>query len=123
MRSLLNFLVLNQKFKIVVKQWLPELNYNTRKSQTTTIQRAILRTQMAVQTLGSPIVDYQHKLILAPMVRVGILPFRALAREYGADVVYSEEIVDKKLLSSTRTVNCKKCVWRRKNQQQNVHHI
>lgn len=34
--------------------------------------------------------DYRNKNILAPMVRCGCLPFRLLALEYGADLVYSE---------------------------------
>ncbi|KAB0382915.1 hypothetical protein FD755_004832, partial [Muntiacus reevesi] len=34
---------------------------------------------------------YHNKLILAPMVRVGTLPMRLLALDYGADIVYCEE--------------------------------
>lgn len=34
--------------------------------------------------------DYRNKIILAPMVRVSTLPFRLLALEYGADLVYCE---------------------------------
>lgn len=34
--------------------------------------------------------DYQNKLILAPMVRITSLAFRLLALEYGADIVYAE---------------------------------
>lgn len=34
--------------------------------------------------------DYANKLILAPMVRIGTLPLRLLALDYGADIVYSE---------------------------------
>uniref|UniRef100_A0A6B2L863 DUS-like FMN-binding domain-containing protein n=1 Tax=Arcella intermedia TaxID=1963864 RepID=A0A6B2L863_9EUKA len=49
--------------------------------------------------------DYNNKVILAPMVRVGTLPMRLLALHYGADIVFGEEIVDKALLSATRTVN------------------
>lgn len=49
--------------------------------------------------------DYAQKLILAPMVRVGSLPMRLLALRYGADIVYSPEIVDKKLLRSSRRLN------------------
>lgn len=33
---------------------------------------------------------YHNKLILAPMVRVGTLPMRLLALDYGADIVYCE---------------------------------
>jgi tRNA-dihydrouridine synthase 2 len=49
---------------------------------------------------------YRETKILAPMVRIGQLPFRCLvANEYGADVVYSEELIDKKLLRTKRTLN------------------
>jgi len=34
------------------------------------------------------------------MVRVGTLPMRLLALEYGADLVYSEEIIDRNFLDS-----------------------
>ncbi|XP_049848498.1 tRNA-dihydrouridine(20) synthase [NAD(P)+]-like [Schistocerca gregaria] len=69
-------------------------------------------------------IDYKNKVILAPMVRVGTLAFRLLALKYGADIVYSEELIDKKLIQCQRTVNselgtidyvCKrenKCIWR-----------
>jgi tRNA-dihydrouridine synthase 2 len=42
---------------------------------------------------------------LAPMVRVNTLPMRLLALEYGADLVYSEEIVAHKLISCAREKN------------------
>lgn len=48
---------------------------------------------------------YQGKRILAPMVRVGTLPMRLLALKYGADIVYSEEIIDFKILKTTRFDN------------------
>ncbi|KAB0347062.1 hypothetical protein FD754_011919, partial [Muntiacus muntjak] len=35
---------------------------------------------------------YHNKLILAPMVRVGTLPMRLLALDYGADIVYCEAL-------------------------------
>lgn len=34
--------------------------------------------------------NYTDKLILAPMVRVGTLPMRLLALDFGADIVYTE---------------------------------
>ncbi|GKU94977.1 hypothetical protein SLEP1_g8396 [Rubroshorea leprosula] len=49
--------------------------------------------------------DYENKLVLAPMVRVGTLPFRLLAAEYGADITYGEEIIDHKMLKCERRVN------------------
>ncbi|KAM6564044.1 hypothetical protein CsatB_024042 [Cannabis sativa] len=49
--------------------------------------------------------EYENKLVLAPMVRVGTLPFRLLAAEYGADITYGEEIIDHKLVKCERRVN------------------
>ncbi|KAI3869949.1 hypothetical protein MKW98_002838 [Papaver atlanticum] len=49
--------------------------------------------------------DYQNKLILAPMVRVGTLPFRLLAADYGADITYGEEIIDHKFVKCVRRIN------------------
>lgn len=49
--------------------------------------------------------DYRNKIILAPMVRVGTLPMRLLALEYGADIVYTEELIDWKLLKTKRREN------------------
>eukprot|EP00088_Acartia_fossae_P057356 TRINITY_DN6690_c0_g1_i1.p1 TRINITY_DN6690_c0_g1~~TRINITY_DN6690_c0_g1_i1.p1 ORF type:complete len:443 (+),score=54.28 TRINITY_DN6690_c0_g1_i1:48-1376(+) len=49
--------------------------------------------------------EYTGKMILAPMVKVGTLPMRLLALEYGADIVYTEEIIDWKLLNSNRVEN------------------
>lgn len=51
--------------------------------------------------------SYDNKVILAPMVRVGTLPMRLLALQYGADIVYTEELIDWKLLKSVRRVNGK----------------
>lgn len=49
--------------------------------------------------------SYADKLILAPMVRMGTLPLRLLSLQYGADIVYTEEIVDKKMVRTKRVVN------------------
>lgn len=48
---------------------------------------------------------YENKVILAPMVRIGTLPTRILSLRYGADLVYTEETIDFKLLKSVRRVN------------------
>eukprot|EP00112_Aurelia_sp_Birch-Aquarium-sp1_P007180 Seg1782.14 transcript_id=Seg1782.14/GoldUCD/mRNA.D3Y31 product=tRNA-dihydrouridine protein_id=Seg1782.14/GoldUCD/D3Y31 len=48
---------------------------------------------------------YANKTILAPMVRIGTLPFRLLCLDYGADIVYCEEIIDFKILQSKRIKN------------------
>lgn len=42
---------------------------------------------------------------LAPMVRVGTLPMRLLALDYGADVVYCEELIDIKMAQCRRVEN------------------
>ncbi|XP_053950892.1 tRNA-dihydrouridine(20) synthase [NAD(P)+]-like isoform X1 [Anastrepha ludens] len=49
--------------------------------------------------------DYRNKVILAPMVRVGTLPMRLLALEFGADLVYTEELIDLKLIRCKRRFN------------------
>jgi len=49
--------------------------------------------------------DYADKLILAPMVRAGTLPFRLCALRHGADIVYGEEIIDKKIARCERREN------------------
>ncbi|KAH9572372.1 hypothetical protein CY35_02G145500 [Sphagnum magellanicum] len=49
--------------------------------------------------------QYRGKHILAPIVCGGTLPFRMLAAKYGAGVTYGEEIVDHRLLRSTRKIN------------------
>lgn len=48
---------------------------------------------------------FEGKVVLAPMVRVGSLPMRLLSLEYGADLVWGPETVDKKLIGSLRTPN------------------
>lgn len=50
-------------------------------------------------------VEYVGKMILAPMVKIGTIPTRLLAIDYGADLVYTEEIIDFRLLRSTRVEN------------------
>ena len=49
--------------------------------------------------------EYRGANILAPMVRVGTLPMRWLAAEYGADIVYSEELIDRRLITCHRVDN------------------
>jgi tRNA-dihydrouridine synthase 2 len=46
-----------------------------------------------------------NKISLAPMVRMNTLPFRLLTASMGADYVFSEEIIDKKLISCVRIEN------------------
>ena len=52
-----------------------------------------------------PRIDYRNKMIMAPMVKIGTTPARLVALEYGADIVYTEEIIDWRLLRSTRLEN------------------
>jgi len=51
--------------------------------------------------------DYRNKVVLAPMVRVGELPTRLLALEYGADLVWGPETIDRAIIGSTRVLNDK----------------
>lgn len=50
---------------------------------------------------------YRNKVMLAPMVRIGTLPTRLLALDYGADLVYGEEIIDFKIIRCKRLENGK----------------
>ena len=49
--------------------------------------------------------SYRSARMSAPMVRVSTLPFRLLCRHYGADAVYSEELIAAKLRHCTRHPN------------------
>jgi len=48
---------------------------------------------------------YKDRLICGPMVRISSLPFRLLALEYGADIVFSEELVDYRFIQCVRVEN------------------
>ncbi|KAI7900417.1 uncharacterized protein BX663DRAFT_517494 [Cokeromyces recurvatus] len=56
-------------------------------------------------SITHPDIDYSNKVILAPMVRIGTLPMRLCALDYGADLVWSEELVDKRIIGSVRRYN------------------
>lgn len=47
---------------------------------------------------GGAVASYAGQLALAPMVRGGTLPTRLLALRNGADLVWSEELVDYKMV-------------------------
>lgn len=55
--------------------------------------------------LKRTMVEYSGKLALAPMVRSGEIPTRLMALRYGADLVWTPEIVDKKLIKCERVIN------------------
>jgi tRNA-dihydrouridine synthase 2 len=48
---------------------------------------------------------FQNSEILAPMVRASSTPLRLLALSYGADLVYTEEIIDRAITATERVVN------------------
>ncbi|KAL6093496.1 hypothetical protein STEG23_004986 [Scotinomys teguina] len=50
----------------------------------------LARHNREAMIVDSNSICYHNKLILAPMVRVGTLPMRLLALDYGADIVYCE---------------------------------
>lgn len=47
----------------------------------------------------------REALILAPMVRASTLPLRLTSLDMGADVVFTDEIVDKRILRCERRFN------------------
>ncbi|GMG55319.1 unnamed protein product [Ambrosiozyma monospora] len=51
------------------------------------------------------VINYTGKFVLAPMVRIGELPTRLLALQYGAQLVWTPELIDKKILTLERSVN------------------
>ena len=55
----------------------------------------------ALSSDPTPTLLFTNKLILAPMVRIGTLPMRLLALRYGADFVFTPEVIAKKLAAST----------------------
>ncbi|XP_064785466.1 tRNA-dihydrouridine(20) synthase [NAD(P)+]-like [Oncorhynchus masou masou] len=58
---------------------------------------------MTANTVGR--LCFRNVNALAPMVRVGTLPTRLLSLDYGADIVYSEELIDIKMAQCQRVVN------------------
>ncbi len=48
---------------------------------------------------------FQNAEILAPMVRASTTPLRLIALSYGADLVYTEEIIDRSITATDRIVN------------------
>lgn len=50
---------------------------------------SVLNSTATGMTVNTPLC-FRGKNILAPMVRVGTLPMRLLALDYGADIVYCE---------------------------------
>lgn len=74
-----------------------------------------LRSYFTMQKL------FQGKLVLAPMVRAGELPTRLLSLENHADLVWSPEIIDKKILTTERHFNDKiNCIeYRIRNSNKN----
>uniref|UniRef100_A0A6P8QKG8 tRNA-dihydrouridine(20) synthase [NAD(P)+]-like isoform X2 n=1 Tax=Geotrypetes seraphini TaxID=260995 RepID=A0A6P8QKG8_GEOSA len=64
---------------------------------------ARLHKEGMIETIGK--LTYRNKTILAPMVQVGTLPMRLLALDYGADIVYCEELIDMLMLKCKRVIN------------------
>ncbi|XP_068459954.1 tRNA-dihydrouridine(20) synthase [NAD(P)+]-like [Clinocottus analis] len=55
--------------------------------------------------MAAGVLSFRNITALAPMVRVGTLPMRLLALDYGADLVYCEELIDIKMAQCQRVVN------------------
>mmetsp|Transcript_8144 Transcript_8144/g.18781 ORF Transcript_8144/g.18781 Transcript_8144/m.18781 type:complete len:428 (+) Transcript_8144:190-1473(+) len=54
---------------------------------------------------ASAAISFKNVMVLAPMVRVSNLPLRLLSLEYGADLVWSEELIARKIANSVRIEN------------------
>lgn len=54
---------------------------------------------------STSVLNYRQGLFLAPMVRIGSLPTRLLSLEYGADLVWGPEIVDRAIMGAERVVD------------------
>lgn len=63
----------------------------------------INKYNMTANAVGK--LSFRNIAALAPMVRVGTLPMRLLALDYGADIVYCEELIDIKMAQCQRVVN------------------
>jgi tRNA-dihydrouridine synthase 2 len=73
----------------------------------TSVTRAMASTLPAPARVPIPKngVDYRGKVVLAPMVRSGELPSRLLALQYGADLVWGPETIDRAIIGTTRRLN------------------
>ena len=60
---------------------------------------------MAAPSDDEGVWQYCGAWVLAPMVRINTLPFRLLCAEYGAHMVYSEELVDRSIASCRRSLS------------------
>lgn len=65
--------------------------------------QAILDTKEMPKSIAN--IRFGEGLFLAPMVRIGSLPTRLLSLRYGADLVWSPEIVDRAIMGSERVVD------------------
>lgn len=65
----------------------------------------MLRVLRSLNKIHNKMPQYAGKLCLAPMVRSGELPMRIMALKYGADLVWSPEIIDRKIRTCTRLEN------------------
>lgn len=85
-----------------------ERNRGGEEAQGPVLKQDVLRSggplgsEQAPRMADRVAISYENKAILAPMVRAGTLPLRMLARKYGADICYGEEIIDKSIVACER---------------------
>lgn len=65
----------------------------------------IIFASLCSAVCSGTMVNYVGKLCLAPMVRSGELPTRLMALKYGADLVWTPEYIDKKIIKTERVIN------------------
>ncbi|KAH7848124.1 hypothetical protein Vadar_034056 [Vaccinium darrowii] len=95
--SIIYYSFLRRSIAVVSQRYLCILKQHRRRRRRRLLSRVI--------RLRKTDMEYKHKLVLAPMVRVGTLPLRLLAADYGADITYGEEIIDHKLIKCERRIN------------------
>lgn len=66
---------------------------------------AVVSVEMSIPANDDKSALFRGVMCLAPMVRAGSLPFRVLCMKYGADLVFGEEIIDKRLVKCKRVEN------------------
>ncbi|GAA5862112.1 hypothetical protein JCM5353_004961, partial [Sporobolomyces roseus] len=83
----------------------PPLSPHSHSHSTSNDQPQSKRQRLNPTSNDRKTLPYEKGMHLAPMVRIGTLPTRLLALEYGAELVWGPEIVDKAIIGSTRTVD------------------
>jgi len=75
----------------------------TSTATTSNCRTTIINDDLSIQEKAKAL--FQNSEILAPMVRASTTPLRTLALHYGADLVFTEEIVDRAITTKTERIH------------------